>query len=140
MLHCLVFKEQLVVFRSSRFKRLYYLIAFLSGCQELFYFFFQPDASSPTGFRPRSSVRLPYLAATCIMIHAFVRFVNTILKNCGFFISNHKNEKAPLTRCFLPYGRGSWTRTNACGIQRPVPYQLGDTPVSSASRRQHVIL
>ena len=33
-------------------------------------------------------------------------------------------------------GRGSWTRTNACGIQRPVPYQLGDTPVSLASRHQ----
>ena len=25
-------------------------------------------------------------------------------------------------------GRGSWTRTNACWIQNPVPYQLGDTP------------
>ena len=26
-------------------------------------------------------------------------------------------------------GWGSWTRTNACGIQNPVPYQLGDTPM-----------
>ncbi len=32
------------------------------------------------------------------------------------------------------HGRGSWTRTNACGIQNPVPYQLGDTPVSPALR------
>ena len=43
MLHCLVFKEQLVVFRSSRFKRLIYCTASLSGCQELFYFSFLSD-------------------------------------------------------------------------------------------------
>lgn len=29
----------------------------------------------------------------------------------------------------LTNGRGSWTRTNACRIQKPVPYQLGDTPI-----------
>ena len=27
-------------------------------------------------------------------------------------------------------GWGSWTRTNACGSQNPVPYQLGDTPIA----------
>ena len=27
-------------------------------------------------------------------------------------------------------GRGSRTRTYACGIQNPVPYQLGDAPMS----------
>ena len=49
-------------------------------------------------------------------------------------------KKASLARCPSPYGRGSWTRTNACGIQRPVPYQLGDTPVSSANRCQRKLL
>ena len=36
----------------------------------------------------------------------------------------------------LTNGRGSWTRTNACGIQNPVPYQLGDTPVSLSATRE----
>ena len=37
-------------------------------------------------------------------------------------------------------GRGSWTRTNACGIQNPVPYQLGDTPVFWLSLSTNAII
>ena len=48
--------------------------------------------------------------------------------NCNLYTKKHRFRGAVSS-----YGRGSWTRTNACGIQRPVPYQLGDTPVSSAS-------
>ena len=42
------------------------------------------------------------------------------------------NQKAHLTSqvCLNFNGRGSWTRTNACWIQNPVPYQLGDTPIN----------
>lgn len=37
--------------------------------------------------------------------------------------------KKPPLRDGVISGWGSWTRTNECGIQNPVPYQLGDTPV-----------
>ena len=39
---------------------------------------------------------------------------------CNFYIRTKNLQKK--------IGRGSWTRTNACGIQNPVPYQLGDAP------------
>ena len=45
------------------------------------------------------------------------------------------NTKGAANNCGSEFtnGRGSWTRTNACGIQNPVPYQLGDTPMSLAA-------
>ena len=57
-------------------------------------------------------------------------FSKKVAWDLGFAEMRHDTKKASLSRCSSPYGRGSWTRTNACGIQRPVPYQLGDTPVS----------
>ena len=140
MLHCLVFKEQLVVFRSSRFKRLIYCTASLSDCQELFYFSFLSESSAPARRFQSRSIFLPgrCLAATCIILQDAQAFVNRYLElfskkvawDLGFAEMRHDTKKASLSRCSSPYGRGSWTRTNACGIQRPVPYQLGDTPVS----------
>ena len=67
-------------------------------------------------------------------------FSKKVAWDLGFAEMRHDTKKASLPRCSSPYGRGSWTRTNACGIQRPVPYQLGDTPVSSASRCQQKLL
>ena len=55
-----------------------------------------------------------------------VFFIATIY----ILVSLTAKKPAPAGLAQYSYGRGSWTRTNACGIQRPVPYQLGDTPVS----------
>ena len=86
-----------------------------------------------------------YLAATCIILQELHPFVNSNLDFFSRFFQPCKTlpidtKKASLARCSSSYGRGSWTRTNACGIQRPVPYQLGDTPVSSANRCQRKLL
>ena len=71
------------------------------------------------------------LAATCIILQDAQAFVNRYLELFQKKLHETSDtKKASLSRCSSPYGRGSWTRTNACGIQRPVPYQLGDTPVS----------
>ena len=51
-----------------------------------------------------------------------------IRQNLSAYAKKHR-----LRGAICSYGRGSWTRTNACGIQNPVPYQLGDTPVSLAA-------
>ena len=81
------------------------------------------------------------LAATCIILQDAQAFVNRYLELFQKKLHETSDtKKASLSRCSSPYGRGSWTRTNACGIQRPVPYQLGDTPVSSASRCQQKLL
>ena len=41
-------------------------------------------------------------------------------------------KNARLRRHFSESGRGRRTRTFGCWIQNPVPYQLGDTPTTSA--------
>ena len=93
MLHCLVFKEQLFVFRSSPsfetlcFKRLIYCTASLLDCQELFYFSFlserQPIASCklfPLKEPCLAFHASRYLAATCIILQELRPFVNSYLE------------------------------------------------------------
>ena len=145
MLHCLVFKEQLCLSKLSlQATHLLYRISF--RLSRTFLFFFLSESPAPARRFQSRSIFLPgrCLAATCIILQDAQPFVNRYLElflkklACGLRCAeiHHDTKKASLSRCSSPYGRGSWTRTNACGIQRPVPYQLGDTPVSSASRCQ----
>ena len=155
MLHCLVFKEQLCLSKLAfvwkallQATHLLYRISF--SLSRTFLFFFLSESSAPARRFQSRSIFLPgrCLAATCIILQDAQAFVNRYLElfskkvawDLGFAEMRHDTKKASLSRCSSPYGRGSWTRTNACGIQRPVPYQLGDTPVSSASRCQQKLL
>ena len=123
-----------------------FIIPHLFQTVKNFLFFFLSESSAPARRFQSRSIFLPgrCLAATCIILQDAQAFVNRYLElfqkkvACGLRCAeiHHDTKKASLSRCSSPYGRGSWTRTNACGIQRPVPYQLGDTPVSSASRCQ----
>ena len=145
MLHCLVFKEQLCLLKFAfvwkallQATHLLYRISF--RLSRTFLFFFLSESSAPARRFQSRSIFLPgrCLAATCIILQDAQAFVNRYLElfskkvawDLGFAEMRHDTKKASLSRCSSPYGRGSWTRTNACGIQRPVPYQLGDTPVS----------
>ena len=151
MLHCLVFKEQLCLSKLSlQATHLLYRISFRLSRTFLFFFFVWkeavPHSASVSNQGTLSCFRAGrYLAATCIILQELHPFVNSNLDFFSRFFQLCKTlpidtKKASLARCSSSYGRGSWTRTNACGIQRPVPYQLGDTPVSSANRCQRKLL
>ena len=120
MLHCLVFKEQLFVFRSLPsfemlcFKRLIYCTASLLDCQELFYFSFlserQPIASCKLFPLKEPCLAFHagrYLAATCIILQDGGAFVNTYFsKSASFFeplpCSIYKAIKnASIARCVI---------------------------------------
>ena len=62
------------------------------------------------------------------MVRAGVRLVR---------LSKINTKKHRRSGADISYGRGSWTRTNACGIQNPVPYQLGDTPVLAVNDKYY---
>ena len=98
MLHCLVFKEQLFVFRSLPsfemlcFKRLIYCTTSLLDCQELFYFSFlserQPIASCKLFPLKEPCLAFHagrYLAATCIILQDGGAFVNTYFSKSVIF-------------------------------------------------------
>ena len=162
MLHCLVFKEQLCLLKFAfvwkallQATHLLYRISFGLSRTFLFFFFLffffvwkeaVPHSASVSNQGTLSCFRAGrYLAATCIILQELHPFVNSNLDFFSRFFQPCKTlpidtKKASLARCSSSYGRGSWTRTNACGIQRPVPYQLGDTPVSSANRCQRKLL
>ena len=155
MLHCLVFKEQLCLSKlafvwKALLQATHLLYRILSDCQELFYFSFclshplQQGASNQGAMfslEPVSRGDLYYITGRASICQPLSwTFSKKVAWDLGFAEMRHDTKKASLPRCSSPYGRGSWTRTNACGIQRPVPYQLGDTPVSSASRCQQKLL
>ena len=149
MLHCLVFKEQLCLSKLSlQATHLLYRISFRLSRSFLFFFFVWVICSSKALpikeyflARPISRGDLYYITGRASICQPLSwTFSKKVAWDLGFTEMRHDTKKASLPRCSSPYGRGSWTRTNACGIQRPVPYQLGDTPVSSASRCQQKLL
>ena len=142
MIHVALFSFQRTTFCLSKLAfvwnallqatHLLYRISFKLSRTFLFFFFVWVICSSKAlPIKERYSRLSRCLAATCIILQDAQAFVNRYLELFQKKLHETSDtKKASLSRCSSPYGRGSWTRTNACGIQRPVPYQLGDTPVS----------
>ena len=86
ILHCLVFREQSLVLsnRAAHLSDLFIISRWVFSVKNFFKFFltefgtdmFQSLANQ--GFA--GSYRVPYLSATCIMIHVFSSYVNTFFK------------------------------------------------------------
>ena len=99
-------------------------------CKQFFYFFLQP-ARSHRDFccelpSPWKTVRSPKSWPSRNATNT-ATFPLPFIKIC--YCINQKAHLMPQV-CLNFNGRGSWTRTNACWIQNPVPYQLGDTPIN----------
>ena len=99
-------------------------------CKQFFYFFLQP-ARSHRDFccelpSPWKTVRSPKSWPSRNATNT-ATFPLPFIKIC--YCINQKAHLMPQV-CSNFNGRGSWTRTNACWIQNPVPYQLGDTPIN----------
>ena len=107
ILHCLVFREQSLVLsnRAAHLSDLFSISRWVFSVKNFLKFFltefgtdmFQSLASQ--GFA--GSHRVPYLSATCIMIHVFSSYVNT------FFHFLHVFMNKSLTASISQYSQGS---------------------------------